>query len=202
MGKYRINISTPALKAKFRIAYNIPLEVGLLLANEGEIPECTPSSVPFPIIAIVEGRVRFPLPSLYLEFFGVSNLTPSQLTMNSFRIIGSAIGLGEILNINLGLPELFSCYTLAGRKNGRFYLRHKSGQVKFLFHRPDKEKHHKDYIIVSGPFEYPAGQDYGPYTIARSPGLPSRFISYVAAFLLLFLALSFKFELDHSLFLL
>ena len=71
----------------FRLDYNIPHDVTLSLAKVDAKRMGTRNTVAFPIAAIVEGGVRFPLDPLVRRFLHQVQLTPMQVSVNLFRVV-------------------------------------------------------------------------------------------------------------------
>ena len=97
----------------FRRRYEIPDEIGLELVEADDFSmEETAKGMPFPVIAIVEGGLRFPLSPFLHKFIVKANVCPSQLSSNVYRIINGMLELNRRLGTNLGHAELDYCYTL------------------------------------------------------------------------------------------
>ena len=66
---------------------------------------------PFPLIAIVEGGLRFPIHPFFTEVLNHYGLAPIQLQSNAYRIIMGIAELNKRLNQDLGLYEFGYCYS-------------------------------------------------------------------------------------------
>lgn len=103
-GRFRRLCETPAAMDEFRRKYNILDNVVLSLAPLDAIRENSSwDRAHIPIVAIVEGGVRFPLHPLLRHVLNWYHLTPMQVSANVFRLIMGTVALNEILGTNLGL---------------------------------------------------------------------------------------------------
>ncbi|KAI8535328.1 hypothetical protein RHMOL_Rhmol10G0165600 [Rhododendron molle] len=86
---------TPAAYAEFKRVFNISpnVEVRLLLNRDPKNLPLRQGELIFPLMAITEGGIRFPLHQFVRQVLRTLNLNTSQLTMNSYRIIMSVIEL-------------------------------------------------------------------------------------------------------------
>ena len=78
-------LSTEASLANFREVFNIPGDVDVAYCHEGDIALHRPSGsniVFFPLMAILKGRIRFPMDPLLLNTLRFYDLCPDQLPPN------------------------------------------------------------------------------------------------------------------------
>ena len=87
MGKFRSLVNTPEAMAMFRLDYNILNNVTLSLAKVNAKRMGMRNTIAFPIAAIVEGGVQFPLDPLVRRFLHQVQLTPMQVSVNIFRVV-------------------------------------------------------------------------------------------------------------------
>ncbi|KAI8567496.1 hypothetical protein RHMOL_Rhmol02G0126900 [Rhododendron molle] len=84
-------------------------------------------------MAFTERGVRFPLHQFVRRVLLTLNLTSSQLTVNSYRIITSIVELKRQFNLTFGLEELFIIYLVGlNRESNRYYLSCRTGYDTFL----------------------------------------------------------------------
>lgn len=80
MGRFRNLCDTEAHMEAFRRRYEVPDDVILALAPpDTDTHDQTESRVHVPLLAVVEGGVRFPLHPLLVEICSICRLTPLQL---------------------------------------------------------------------------------------------------------------------------
>ena len=81
-------LDTKATLPSFRVAYNIPGDVGIAYCHEGDITlQRRPHVVFFPLIAILEGEVRFPVDPFILNTLRFYVLCPNQLPPNFYQVV-------------------------------------------------------------------------------------------------------------------
>ena len=87
---------------RFRAKYRIPPIVGMRYATQAEWVDARKTGeVVIPMIAFIEGGMTIPMDPItrnYLRFF---RLSPTQCTLNMFRVFGSIEVLNERMNLNL-----------------------------------------------------------------------------------------------------
>jgi hypothetical protein len=139
---------------QFRQLYQIPPSVSLSYCNADDLPPINRGEILIPIMAIVEGGVRFPLHSFLIDFLHTINATPSQVSINLFRIIMGIIALNRILGVNLTAREILAVYQYKcpGEKNNTLcHLKARKVDVKLVNGLPSSNKgFDKDYLRVTG----------------------------------------------------
>jgi hypothetical protein len=139
---------------QFRQLYQIPPSVSLSYCNSDDLPPINKGEILIPIMAIVEGGVRFPLHSFLIDFLQTINATPSQVSINLFRIIMGVIALNRILDVNLTSREILVVYQYKcpGEKNSTLcHLKARKVDVKLVNGLPSSNKGlDKDYLRVTG----------------------------------------------------
>ena len=76
-GKLCLFVNTPEAMAVFRHVYEIPNGVGLKYVHWSDALVPAAGNLLLPVVAIVEGGVRFPMDLLLADFLGHLRLTPS-----------------------------------------------------------------------------------------------------------------------------
>ena len=81
-------LNIEASLAKFRAVYDIPGDVEVTCCHEGDIAlQRCPHVVFFPLMAILEGRVKFPVDPLILNTLRFYSLCTDQLPPNFYRVL-------------------------------------------------------------------------------------------------------------------
>uniref|UniRef100_A0A2N9FZZ0 Uncharacterized protein n=1 Tax=Fagus sylvatica TaxID=28930 RepID=A0A2N9FZZ0_FAGSY len=163
--------------ARFRELYRVPLSIRLAYYNIKDFPVINRDEIILPVMAVVEGGVRFPLHPLLLNFLQIVNATPSQVSVNSFRIIMGVVALNHLLGINLRVGEILKVYQYMcpGEESKTLcYLKAKNVHQKLVNGLPDTNKgYDKDYLRVSGDWytESKCRSSFGPDSskVPRSP---------------------------------
>ena len=102
--------SREAIKA-FKQRYEFPkgVDIRLIGPNDDGWVE-NGLGTPFPLIAIVEGGLRFSIHPFFTTVLNQYGLAPIQLQSNAYRIIMGIAELNRRLDQELGLYEFDYCY--------------------------------------------------------------------------------------------
>ena len=171
MRSHRVN--TPTKLEYFRQEFSIPANVHLRLAGDDESIMPTDHTMPFPIVAFTECRLRLPLTLLFREVFHYYRLNPMQLTINSYRVINGIIALTRQVNVRITLADVQYCYTMCPlnlKERGYvYYLKPRSTEFKIVADLPDSNKGAgDDFVIVSGNWEFGPDEDVHLYPLPRT----------------------------------
>uniref|UniRef100_A0A2N9GAE7 Uncharacterized protein n=1 Tax=Fagus sylvatica TaxID=28930 RepID=A0A2N9GAE7_FAGSY len=147
-------VNTEENMAQFRLLYQIPPAVSLTYCNSDDFPVINRGEILIPIMAIVEGGVRFPLHTLLIDFLQTVNATPSQISVNTFRIIMSVIAINRLLDVNLTIREIIAVYQYkcpGEKSNTLCHLVARKVNEKLVNGLPSTNKgYEKDYLRVIG----------------------------------------------------
>ena len=80
-------LSSEASLASFRVAYNVPKDVDIAYCHKGDIDiqRCRGvNTMFFPLMAILNGGVRFPVDPLIISTLRFYGLCPNQLPLNFY----------------------------------------------------------------------------------------------------------------------
>uniref|UniRef100_A0A2N9ERS7 Uncharacterized protein n=1 Tax=Fagus sylvatica TaxID=28930 RepID=A0A2N9ERS7_FAGSY len=152
--KLAMLVNTEESMARFRSLYQIPPSVSLTYCNSDDFPVINRDEILLPIMAIVEGGVRFPLHSFLIDFLQTVNATPSQISVNTFRIIMGVIAINRLLDVNLTIREVLAVYQykcLGPKSNTLSHLVARNVNEKLVNGLPSTNKgFEKDYLRVGG----------------------------------------------------
>ena len=139
---------------RFRELYRVPSSIRLVYCNLEYFPMINKDEILLPIMAVVEGGVRFPLHPLLVSFLQIVNATPSQVSVNLFWIIMGVVALNRLLGVNLRAGEILKVYQYMcpGEESRTLcHLKAKNVHQKLVNGLPDTNKgYDKDYLRVSG----------------------------------------------------
>uniref|UniRef100_A0A2N9IE23 Uncharacterized protein n=1 Tax=Fagus sylvatica TaxID=28930 RepID=A0A2N9IE23_FAGSY len=147
-------VNSEASMTRFRELYRVPPSIRLAYCNLNDFPVINKDEILLPIMAVVEGGVRFPLHPLLVNFLQIVNATPSQVSVNLFRIIMGVVALNRLLGVNLRTGEILRVYQYMcpGEESRTLcHLKAKNVHQKLVNGLPDTNKgYDKDYLRVSG----------------------------------------------------
>ena len=119
-------LSSEASLASFRAAYNVPGDVDIAYCHEGDIDihrRTGLNTVFFPLMAILEGGVRFPVDSLIIGTLRFYDLCPDQLPPNFYRVVSCVSRLNQIFGLQLNHHDINFMYSLCGNIRSDYYLK-------------------------------------------------------------------------------
>ena len=105
-------VNTPEAMAVFRHVYEIPDDVGLKYVHWSDALVPAAGNLLLPVVAIVEGGIRFPMDPLMADFLNYLGLSPSQVNPNVFRIVMGTAVLNRRLGLELGIHDILRTYIL------------------------------------------------------------------------------------------
>ena len=102
MGRFKELVDTEVKMRNFRTKYNIPPDVGVRYATQGEwSDERKTNEVAIPMISFIEGGMTIPMGTLTRNYFRYFRLSPTQCAPNILRVLGCIEALNERVNLNL-----------------------------------------------------------------------------------------------------
>ena len=131
-------LDTAASLATFRQKFDIPDNVEVVYCHESEIALHRGRGIAFfPLMAILEGRVRFPVDLLLVNALTYYGLCPDQLSPNFYRVVSCVSRLNHTFDLQLDHHDINHMYSLYGNKNTNYYLKVKDTQVQLISCLPD-----------------------------------------------------------------
>ena len=128
-------LNTGASLATFRQTFNILKDVNVAYCHESEIAlyrSSESSTVFFPLMAILEGGVRFPVNPLLLNTLRFYSLSLDQLPPNFYQVVICVDRLNQTYDLQLNHHDINFMYSLCGNKNTNYYLKVRDYQVQLI----------------------------------------------------------------------
>ena len=155
-GRLAKYVNTPEAMAIFRHHYSIPDDVHLEYKYWEDVLPKESGDLVIPIVAIIEGGIRFPMDPLLVDFLNYFNLSPTQISPNIFRIVMGILELNRQLGIDLTIYDIMATYTLYSTKHEAYSLRPRHIERTLVNSLPDTNKNMSDdYLMVFGSWHYP-----------------------------------------------
>ena len=127
---YAFLLNIAASFATFRQKFDIPDDVEVAYCHESEIAlHRGEHTAFFPLMAILEGRVRFTMDSLLLNTLRYYELCPDQLSPNFYRVVSCVSRLNHTFGLQLNHHDINHMYSLCGNKSTNYYLKVRDTRV-------------------------------------------------------------------------
>uniref|UniRef100_A0A2N9FJ33 Uncharacterized protein n=1 Tax=Fagus sylvatica TaxID=28930 RepID=A0A2N9FJ33_FAGSY len=107
-GKLARYVNTPEAMEKFRRHYGVPDDVYLEYRFWEDAITGEPGDLIIPVVAVIEGGVRFPMDPLLADFLDYFRISPSQISPNIFRIVNGVAELNRRLGFNLTVHDIIA----------------------------------------------------------------------------------------------
>ena len=123
---FSYHLSSKASLASFRVAYNVPRDVDIAYCHEGDIDlhrRTDSNTVIFPLMAILEGVVRFPVDPLVIGTLRFYDLCPDQLPPNFYPVVSCVSRLNRIFGLQLNHHDINFMYSLCRNIRSNYYLK-------------------------------------------------------------------------------
>ena len=147
-------LSTEASLANSREVFNILGDVDVAYCHEGDIALHRRSGsniVFFPLMAILEGGVRFPVDPLLLSTLSFYGLCLDQLPPNFYQVVSCVSRLNQIYGLQLNHHDINFMYNLCGNLKSNYYLKVGDVRVQLISCLLDSNRNSAgEYIRVSG----------------------------------------------------
>ena len=174
MGVHRHWLGDALSISLFRKEYKVPANVEVRPDGPDDGITYSDGWMPFWLVAVVEGGVRFPLHPLLRECLREWGLSPCQLLPNGYKIIMGTVRLNEVLSINLGVSDIEEAYDLCKSAEGHtYYLRLRLHRTAFVTALEDSYKYAgEDRVFVRGAWEFGEAEPSTTARIPRKIGVP------------------------------
>ena len=129
--------------ASFRAAYNVPGDVDIAYCHEGDIDlyrHSGSNTVFFPLMAILEGGVRFPVDPFNIGTLRFYGLCPDQLPPNFYRAVSCVSRLNQIFGLELNHHAINFMYSICGNIKTDYYLKTRDMWKWLISCLPDSNK--------------------------------------------------------------
>ena len=147
-------LSSEATLASFRAAYSVPEDVDITYCHEGDIDiqrRRDVNTVFFPLMAILEGEVRFPVDPLIISTLRFYDLCLDQLPPNFYRVVSCISRLNQLLGLQLNYHDINFMYSLYDKITSDYYLKTRDMRVRLISCLPDSNRNSAgEFILVSG----------------------------------------------------
>ncbi|KAJ8622416.1 hypothetical protein MRB53_030945 [Persea americana] len=177
MGVYRHLLGDPGSIDHFRVLYKVPSNVEVRPDTPDDGLTYRDGWMPFWLVSVVEGGVRFPLHPLVQDCLREWRLCPCQLLPNGYKIIMGVVRLNQILGIGLGVPDIEDTYDLCKSAEGdTYYLRLRVRRAGFVTALEDSNRYAgEDKVLVRGGWEFGEVEPATTVRVPRKIGIPPNF---------------------------
>uniref|UniRef100_A0A2N9HAL9 Uncharacterized protein n=1 Tax=Fagus sylvatica TaxID=28930 RepID=A0A2N9HAL9_FAGSY len=169
-GKLARYVNTPENMALFRRLYRVPDDVGLRYVHWSDALPPSAGELLIPVVAVVEGGVRFPIDPLLADFLSYFSLSPTQVNPNIFRIVMGTVELNRRLGLELSTYDIVWTYILhRNSKTESYSLRPRDINYTLVNGLPDTNRgFDDDYLVVTGEWFLPGRRFLGGENPART----------------------------------
>ncbi|XXG54674.1 hypothetical protein AAC387_Pa03g2493 [Persea americana] len=177
MGVYRHLLGNSDSIVHFRDLYKVPSNVEVRPDTPDDGLTYRDGWMPFWLVSVVEGGVRFPLHPLVRDCLWEWRLCPCQLLPNGYKIIMGVVRLNQILGIGLGVPDIEDTYDLCKSAEGdTYYLRLRVRRTGFVTALEDSNRYAgEDKVLVRGGWEFGEVEPATTVRVPRKIGIPPNF---------------------------
>ena len=125
---YLLNAGAPL--AAFRKNFSVPNDVEMAYCHESKIAfHRGEGTAFFPLMSILEGKVRFPIDLLLFNTLRYYGLSPNQLPPNFYRVMSCVSRLNQTFGLQLDHHDINHMYSLCGKKKSNYYLKTRDMRV-------------------------------------------------------------------------
>ena len=144
-------LNTEVSLTNFRATYDVPEDLEVAYYYEGNIALKRRLQVMlFPLMAILKGRVRFPVDPLILRMLRFYRFSPDQLPPNFYRVVSCVKRLNQLYELQLDHHDINFMYSLCGNIRTNYYLKVRDVWVRVISCLPDSNRNStREYVRVS-----------------------------------------------------
>jgi hypothetical protein len=155
-GKLARYVNTPEAMERFRRHYGVPDDVYLEYRFWENAITGEHGDIIIPLVAIIEGGVRFPIDPLLADFLDYFRISPTQISPNIFRIVNGVAELNRRLGFNLTVHDIIATYFLRTTQHEAFSLRPRDVNNTLVNSLPNTNKEMTDdFLLVRGNWYFP-----------------------------------------------
>ena len=149
---YSFLLEAPAALATFRQKFDIPGDVEVAYCHESEIAlHRGHGTAFFPLMAVLDGRVRFPVDLLLVSTLRYYGLCPNQLPPNFYRVISCVNRLNNTFDLQLDHHDINHMYSLCENKTSNYYLKTRDNRVRLISCLPNSNRNSAgEFVRVHG----------------------------------------------------
>ena len=156
MGRLAKLVNTDRKIEQFKKRYDFPKDVQIRYASSVDLALLEYQDLVLPIIAIVEGGVRIPMHSFFIQFLTHFRLGPLQCVPNVFRIVMGTAVLMEKLGLKLTVHDITYVYRLQKSSRDQYTLVTRNSDRKLVTGLPDSSKDRdEDFLVIKGNWQNP-----------------------------------------------
>ena len=138
---YAFLLNNEASLATFRQRFDIPNDVEVAYCHESEIALHRGANIAFfPLMALLEGGVNFPVDLLLLNTLRYYGLCPDHLPPNFYRVVSCVSRLNQMFGLQLDHHDINHMYSLCGNKRTNYYLKVRDMRVQLISCLPDSNR--------------------------------------------------------------
>ena len=138
---YAFLLNTTASLATFRQKFDIPDDVKVAYCHKSEIAlHRGEHTAFFPLMAILEGGVKFPVDPLLLNTLRYYGLCPDQLPPNFYRVVSYVSRLNHTFSLQLNHHDINHMYSMCGNKSTNYYLKVRDTRAQLISFLPDSNR--------------------------------------------------------------
>ena len=149
---YSYLLDSPGSLAIFRQKFDIPGDVEVAYCHESEITlHKRQGTTFFPLMAVLEDRVRFPVDPLMVSTLRYYGLCPDQLPPNFYWVVSCVSRLNHTFDLQLDHHDINHMYSLYGNKSSNYYLKTRDNRVRLISCMPDSNRNSTgEFVQVRG----------------------------------------------------